>query len=87
MAKIKETYLTGLTFKSSKPVKGEGDKITHQATERALRPDDVLNWTDQGETVVIVAADGRKYRVVKKEAEAKAKEGLVDGNKTGAGDK
>lgn len=65
-------FLKGLTFRSSKPVKGQ-DGTRHQPTERALKPSDVLNWIDQGETVVIVAADGRKYNVNKKAAE-KAKD-------------
>lgn len=65
-------FLKGLTFRSSKPVKGE-EGTKHQPIERALKPADVLDWLDKGDTVVIVTADGRKYQVDKKAAEKDAK--------------
>jgi len=70
---IDRKFLKGLTFRSSKTVKGEDGSKKYQATERALTPSDVLDWLDKGETVVVVTADGRKYEVNKKAAE-KAKD-------------
>ena len=65
---IDKKFLAGLKYRSSKPVKTE-DGVRHQATERALRPEDVLDWKDLGATVVIVTADGQKITVDKKAAE------------------
>jgi len=56
--------ISGLRFLSSKKTSTE-DGIRYLPTERALHPDDVLDWVDRGEDVVIVAADGRKHVVVK----------------------
>ena len=62
-------YLRGLVFRSSKAVKGEDGSVKYQPTERKLQVGDVLDWADQGETVVIVTADGKKHLVNKKAAE------------------
>lgn len=75
MEPIDKKYLAGLTFKGSKPAKGEEGKVEHRRFERALKPDDVLDWKDKGDTVVIVAADGRKHTVEKKAAKEAAKAG------------
>lgn len=66
-------FLKGLTFRSSKPVKDGDGNIKHQPTERALKPSDVLDWTEKGDTVVIVTADGQKHTVDKKAAEKAGK--------------
>lgn len=79
MAKaIDEKYLKGLKFSSSegKKVKGEnGDKIKHTPVERDLKPADVLDWKDNGESVTIVTADGRKHVVGKSGKDKEGKEG------------
>lgn len=64
---IERKYLSGIKFRSAKPVKTE-EGICHQTTERALQPEDVLSWVDRGPEVVLVAADGRKHVVAKAEA-------------------
>ena len=55
----------GLVYRSSKQKKGENGTV-NIPTERALTPNDVLDWTDKGASVVIVAGDGQKHTVVKK---------------------
>lgn len=69
--KIDSKYLKGLRFRSSDPVKGRSEDgqetIKHIPNERALKIEDVLDWKDCGTEVVIVAADGQKHRVAKKE--------------------
>lgn len=61
---IAAKHLTGLMFRSSKSKKTEAGK-TNIPIERALTPDDVLSWKDNGDTVSIVAADGQKHTVDK----------------------
>ena len=61
---IDKKYLEGLVFKSSKAKKGDNGTV-HTPTERPLTPADVLDWRDNGKELVIVAADGQKYRVAK----------------------
>lgn len=66
---IDKTYLAGLTFRSAKAVKvkGEdGERVQHRTVERPLTPADVLDWKDNGATLVIVTADGQKHVVGKK---------------------
>lgn len=63
---IDKKYLAGLKFCSSKPAK-EG----YVPTERNLNPSDVLDWKDNGDTVTIVTADGKKYAVNKNAKPAK----------------
>lgn len=64
---IDKKHLEGLVFKSSKPKKTETGTV-NVPTERALTPDDVLDWKDSGGSVNIVTADGQKYTVTKKAA-------------------
>lgn len=61
---IDKKYLKGLKFRSSTPEKTENG-VVHTPTSRALTPEDVLDWKDNGATVTIVAADGKKYVVDK----------------------
>lgn len=72
MEPIDKKYLAGLKWRSSKPVKDGEGKVTNQPVERNLQPADVLDWKDQGATVVIVTSDGRKHQVEKKAAEKAA---------------
>lgn len=69
MAKLIEAkYLKGLVFQSSEPRKTD-EGTRHVPTTRDLEPTDVLDWKDNGATVTIVTADGRKYVVDKKGAD------------------
>lgn len=78
---IDAKLLKGLTFKTAeiRETKDEnsGKPIKKSLpVERALKPADVLDWKDLGDTVVIVAKDGRKYRVEKEAGDApKGKKG------------
>jgi len=67
---IDKKYLEGLVFKSSKPKKTDSGNV-HVPVERALTPADVLDWKDSGKDLVIVTADGQKYRVAKEIKKAK----------------
>lgn len=62
-------WLEGLKFKTSEPreVKGEDGRPgkQHIPKERALRQEDILSWKDNGNSVVLVTADGQKYTVSK----------------------
>lgn len=62
---IDKKLLEGLVFRSSKQKKGESG-TTNIPTERALTPADVLDWKDNGATVIIVTGDGKKHTVTKK---------------------
>lgn len=68
---IKAAYLKGLTFTTSEPRKAKGEDgregIKHVPVERALKPEDVLDWKDCGDRVVMVTADGQKTTVLKKD--------------------
>jgi len=71
MAKaINAKLLEGLIFRTTveKKVTGKDkkEKKIRQAVERPLTPDDVLEWKDKGDEVVIVTKDGQKYTVSKK---------------------
>lgn len=74
MAKeIDAKFLKGLGFSGSKAVKVKKDgaeKTEHQRFTRDLTADDVLDWKDNGGSVVIVTKDGRKHTVAKKEQKA-----------------
>lgn len=61
---IDKKYLAGLKYKSSTAKKTE-EGVRFIPTERALTPADVLDWKDNGPTVTIVTADGRKHTVDK----------------------
>lgn len=67
--RIDAKYLKGLKFTSSVKKQVPGEAVKHHLVERRLGPADVLDWKDDGETLVIVAADGRKYIVDKKAAQ------------------
>lgn len=77
---IDAKLLEGLTFRTSEPrkIKKDGlDKIQHIPVERPLKPENVLDWKDKEDAVVIVTADGQKYEVSKypaKRAAARKKE-------------
>ncbi len=61
-------WLQGLKYRFSKPKEVERDGrtvTTYVAKERPMRVDDVLSWKDQGDTVIMVTADGRKLTVYK----------------------
>lgn len=78
MEAIDPKYLKGLKYKTSeaKEEKGENGrkKRTFVKVERALKPEDILSWADQGDAVVLVTADGQKLTVAK-EPEGKKKGG------------
>lgn len=54
--------LIGLKFRGSKPKKTETG-VVHVPTERDLTPEDVLNYNEYEDRIVIVAADGQKHTV------------------------
>ncbi len=67
--KIDAKYLEGLKFRGAeiKKVKTDaGDKEKSVPFERDLTADDVLDWKDKGDSVVIVTADGQKHTVARK---------------------
>lgn len=66
--KFNPKWLAGLTFKgaTAKKVKEDGrERLRHVPFERPLKESDVLSWREEPTEVVIVTADGRKYRVRK----------------------
>ncbi len=69
---LKAEYLKGLTFATAEPRKTKNedgrDSVKYVPIERALKISDVLDWKDCGAEIVIVAADGQKHRVAKKES-------------------
>ncbi len=74
MAKIKPKYLEGLKFHGaeSKVVEKDGRKVQQNVPfERDLTADDVLDWKEKGDFVIIVTKDGRKYNVSKSGNEKK----------------
>lgn len=67
-AKLDPKYLKGLKYKTSdaKEVEENGRKVKKFVpVERALKIEDVLNWRDAGDVVIIVTADGMKHTVEK----------------------
>lgn len=70
MAGIDTKWLKGLTFRTSesRTVREDGQTVVrHFPVERALKPENVLDFKEYGTEIIIVAADGQKHRVVKKE--------------------
>ncbi len=68
MAKFDQKWLEGLTYRSSEKKKAvkDGRPVTQNIpTERPLKTEDILDWKDVGDAVVIVAADGQKHKVPK----------------------
>lgn len=55
-------WLEGLTFRSNKEIDTD-DGRRFVPEERDLTPADVLSWGNDGDTVVLVAADGQKHLV------------------------
>lgn len=67
-SQIDVKYLVGLKYRSAeeKEVKTDnGPKKKFFPLERPLNPEDVMDWADKGDYVVIVTADGQKYTVSK----------------------
>lgn len=65
---IDSKYLKGLKFRTSESKKvkeGGAEKTRFFPVERDLTQDDVLDWKDNGDSVVIVTKDGQKYNVSK----------------------
>jgi len=79
MAKaIEAKFLKGLTITvlQKKKIKGEdGDEVRKVLVKRDLTPDDVLDWKDKGDAVVIVTADGQKHVVAKRGGDEKDPDG------------
>lgn len=69
MAKpIDKKFLEGLTFRGATQEEVEEDGKTvlrSRPFSRDLTQDDVLDWVDNGDHVVMATADGRKYKVPK----------------------
>lgn len=66
--RIDAKHLKGLRYRTSegRKVNEDGrDIVKHVSTERPLKPEDVLDWRDTGDDIVLVAADGQKHTVVK----------------------
>jgi len=75
MEKIDVKLLEGLTFRTSEPkkVKKDGvEKTQYIPVERPLKPDDVLDWKDMVEDVIVVVKDGKKHRIPKDPAKRAA---------------
>jgi len=73
-------WLTGKKFRSSKAKKVEENgrkKTVYEASERAMKQEDVLSFRVDGDQVTIVTADGQKFTVTdtpdKKPAKTPAK--------------
>lgn len=62
--KFDAKWLKGLRY-STTEVQGKGKDAKRVPVSRPLKEDDVLGWKVRGNEVVIVAADGKKYRVEK----------------------
>ena len=68
MAKVEQKHLEGLTYRTSKSVKGEDRKKKYIPVERALTVDDLLAQRDKGDSFVVVTKDGRKHVIAKASA-------------------
>lgn len=67
---IDQKFLKGLKFKGAerKIIEKDGRKTVQGVPyERPLKPEDVIGMKDNGDSIVIVTADGQKYTVSKKE--------------------
>ena len=69
---IDKKFLAGLKYRSSKQGKDGG---VFTPTERPLTPADVLAWTENGNILTIVTADGQKHTVDKTKSGKAAAEG------------
>lgn len=66
---IDPKYLAGLKFNfaEKRTAKKDGREVVRNIPQqRDLAPDDVMDWKDYGDYVVIVTLDGQKYNVPKK---------------------
>ena len=77
MAKVEQKHLEGLTYRTSKIVKGEDRKKKYIPVERALAVDDLLAQSDKGDSFIVVTKDGRKH-VIAKAAAKSARAGKED---------
>ncbi|HIJ95790.1 MAG TPA: hypothetical protein HPP94_08665 [Desulfuromonadales bacterium] len=73
---IDRKFLEGLVFKGAtvETVTDEdsGREVARSKPfSRPLEQNDVLDWVDNGDTVTLVTADGKKYTVAKKAEKAK----------------
>jgi urease accessory protein UreE len=67
--KFDPKWLEGLSFSFAEKtmIEKDGRKTLHAVPKkRPLKEEDMLDWKDNGETVVIVTKDGKKYTVKKK---------------------
>lgn len=72
---IDKKFLAGLKHRSSKQ-KSKEEKNVFIPTERPLQPGDVLDWSEKGNILTIVTADGQKHKVNKnKPGKAEPEEG------------
>ena len=65
---IDPKYLSGIKFRTAeaKKVKVDGvDKTRYTPVERDLKPADVMDWADKGDSIMIATTDGRKHIVEK----------------------
>ena len=62
---LKGLMYTGATHAEVTDKKTGKKKMVHTPFERALAPADVLSFKDYGDTIVLVARDGKKYEVKK----------------------
>jgi hypothetical protein len=65
---VKPEWLLGLAFTTSEAKKVEKDgrkSTTFIPVERPLKEGDLVDWKDKGDSVVLVAGDGKKYTVKK----------------------
>ncbi|MEA5113027.1 MAG: hypothetical protein VB050_03285 [Geobacteraceae bacterium] len=62
---IDPKWLKGLVYRTTTVQKGEQGEKRIVPVVRDLAPDDVLDWADKGDVIVIVTADGKKHQVEK----------------------
>lgn len=65
MAKVEQKHLGGLTYKTSRTIKGDDGKKKYIPVERPLVLDHLLDQSDQGNNFVVVTKDGRKHTIPK----------------------
>ncbi len=62
-------YLKGILFRTSEAKKvneNNVEKLRYTPVERDLTVNDVLNYKDNGNVLIIVTKDGQKYTISKK---------------------
>ncbi len=80
MATVEQKHLVELTFKTSKPVKGEDGKKKFIPVERKLTLADLLDQRDRGDAFVVVTKDGKKYVIPKAAGKAEKDAGAGGGD-------